>query len=75
MNSHQRRKARRSEPVPSGCGFQGYSNTTPYPDLMCTDGRMTDMDADGVDPLTWRPPCPKCNPAEYNAWLEELANE
>jgi hypothetical protein len=31
------------------------------------------MDRDGDDPETWRIPCPKCNPAEYNAYLEELA--
>jgi len=72
MNSHQRRKQRRAI-GPAGCGFQGYSGTTLYPDLMCTDGRMSDMDRDGDDPETWRIPCPKCNPAEYNAYLEELA--
>lgn len=77
MNAHQRRKARRASTVFGffGCGFQGYSGTAPYPDLMCTDGRMSDMDADGDDPEVWRIPCPKCLPAEYAAHLEELKND
>lgn len=62
-------------PESTGCGLQGYSGTTPYPDLMCTDGRMTDMDADGVDPTTWRVPCQHCLPAEYAEHLKEIADE
>lgn len=72
MNARQRRKQRRAG-ASIGCGFQGYSGTTPYPDLMCTDGRMSDMDADGDDPETWRAPCPKCKPAEYAEYLKEMA--
>ena len=74
MNAHQRRKWRRAIPV-SGCGFQGFSHTTPYPDLMCTDGRMSDMDADGDDPSVWRIPCPKCNPDKYQEYIAELNDD
>lgn len=73
MNAHQRRKQRRRAPVAVaiGCQFQGYSGTTRYPDLMCTDGYMSDMDADGDDPSVARPPCPECNPDEYREWARE----
>lgn len=58
-----------------GCHALGYSGTTSYPDLMCTDGYMTDMDGDGYDPTTWRPPCAHCNPTEYAEWMRELIEE
>lgn len=76
MNAHQRRKRRRALPPITGCGRQGYSGTTSYPDLMCTDGHMTDMDGDGYDPSVARLPCRVCKPDEYLAWKrEEWANE
>lgn len=76
MNSSQRRKAKRAAgPEFTGCGAQGYSGTTVYPDLMCTDGRMSDMDADGWDPTTWRVPCAHCMPTEYAEHLQELIEE
>lgn len=71
MNAKQRRKYRRSLPVVNGCQRLGYSGTTRYPDLMCTDGYMTDMDADGYDPTTSRLPCRDCNPVEYAEWMRE----
>lgn len=76
MNAHQRRVTRRKGAAPElSCGLQGYSGTTPYPDLMCVGGYMTDMDDDGYDPSVWRPPCKNCNLAEYEEWQEELAEE
>jgi hypothetical protein len=42
---------------------------------MCTDGYMTDMDGDGYDPTTWRPPCAHCNPKEHAEWQRELLEE
>lgn len=76
MNAHQRRIARRRfghrRPSASpGCHTLGYSGTTSYPDLMCTDGYLSDMDADGADPSVARPPCQKCNPEEHANWLHE----
>jgi len=72
MNAHQRRIYQRRHPaVASGCHQQGYSGTTTYPDLMCTDGYMSDMDGDGDDPNVARPPCPKCNPEEHAEWVRE----
>lgn len=71
MNARQRRIARRRAPAYTGCHALGYSGTTPYPDLMCTDGRMTDQDADGFDPTTWRKPCKECLPVEYAEWMRE----
>ncbi len=55
----------------AGCGEQGYSGMAGYPDLMCTDGYMSDMDADGDDPSVARQPCPKCRPGDYTAWFNE----
>lgn len=75
MNAQQRRVYRRSLPAPDGCQELGYSGTTMYPDLMCTDGYMTDMDDDGYDPTTARLPCHHCNPVEHAEWMrEELEN-
>lgn len=71
MNAKQRRRYRRALPVASGCHRQGYSGTTGYPDLMCTDGYMTDMDGDGYDPSVARLPCRDCNPVEYAEWMRE----
>lgn len=71
MNAQQRRTQRRRAPVDTGCHLQGYSGTTSYPDLMCTDGYMTDMDGDGYDPTTARLPCPHCNPAKHAEWMRE----
>jgi len=71
MNAHQRRTHRRSTPAPTGCRRQSHSGTTSYPDLMCTDGYMSDMDADGDDPSVSRLPCRACNPDEYLAWKRE----
>lgn len=74
MNAQQRRTQRRTvsrSPAALGCHTQGYSGTTSYPDLMCTDGYMSDMDADGDDPSVARPPCAKCNPEEHAEWLRE----
>ena len=59
----------------ASCGQQGYSNTCPYPDLMCQDGYMRDMDADGFDPSVWAVPCPSCNPEEYAEYLRERDEE
>jgi hypothetical protein len=81
MNARQRRKARRAADrltdfdMARTCGTQGYSGTTSYPDLMCVDGRMRDMDADGYDPSTWASPCKHCLPAEYAAWRKEIEEE
>lgn len=79
MNAYQRRQYRRhvrNVPFPTGCFRQGYSGTTSYPDLMCTDGYMSDMDADGHDPSVARKPCLMCNLDEYLAWKrEEWENE
>lgn len=71
MNAYQRRKHRRALPSFTGCGRQGYSGTTSYPDLMCTDGHMTDMDGDGYDPSVARLPCADCKPAERAEWDRE----
>jgi hypothetical protein len=71
MNAHQRRKHSRALPPVTGCCKQGYSGTTRYPDLMCTDGYMSDMDADGDDPSVARPPCPDCKPGEHAEWMRE----
>lgn len=75
MNAAQRRKARRASPESESCGLQGYSGTTSYPDLMCIDGVMRDMDADGWDPSTWAPPCKHCNPTAHSAWIAEQIEE
>lgn len=78
MNAYQRRQYRRhvrSVPIPDGCFRQGYSGTTSYPDLMCTDGYMSDMDADGHDPTTARQPCEHCNPAEHAEWMRDQDDE
>lgn len=75
MNAAQRRIARRARPAPDTCGLQGHSGTTTYPDLMCVDGRMTDMDDDGYDPSTWRAPCKNCLPEEWEEWQRELLEE
>jgi hypothetical protein len=76
MNAHQRRKFRRAFPIfDGGCHRQGYSGDTSYPDLMCTDGYMTDMDDDGYDPSVARLPCEHCNPEEYQAWMKELEEQ
>lgn len=71
MNAQQRRIARRRAPAYAGCQALGYSGTTPYPDMMCTDGYMTDQDADGYDPSTARKPCKACLPVEYAEWMRE----
>ena len=74
MNAQQRRTRHAAEcPVPAalGCQTQGYSGTTSYPDLRCTAGYMSDMDADGDDTSVARPPCAKCNPEEHAEWLRE----
>jgi hypothetical protein len=74
MNAQQRRTQRRAvrrQPASLGCHAQGRSGTTSYPDLMCTDGYMSDMDADGDDPSVARPPCASCNPEEHAEWLRE----
>jgi hypothetical protein len=74
MNAQQRRRQRRAvsrQPAALGCHAQGRSGTTSYPDLMCTDGYMSDMDADGDDPSVARQPCAKCNPEEHAEWLRE----
>lgn len=63
------------ENEPSSCGFQGYSGTTQYPDLMCIDGRMIDQDGDGPQSDVWYPPCPKCEPEKYAEWQQELKDE
>lgn len=70
MNAKQRRTLRRNSPD-TGCHRQGYSGTTPYPDLMCTDGYMSDMDADGYDPSVSRLPCHECKPVEYAEWMRD----
>ena len=77
MNAAQRRIQRRKDwrEGPSTCGLQGYSGTTSYPDLMCQDGYMRDMDADGYDPSTWAQPCQVCNHHKHTEWLKELAEE
>lgn len=78
MNAYQRRQYRRhvrSVPIPDGCFRQGYSGTTSYPDLMCTDGYMSDMDDDGHDPTTARQPCAHCMPDAYAEWMREQADE
>ncbi|MBB5610597.1 MULTISPECIES: hypothetical protein [unclassified Janthinobacterium] len=75
MNAQQRRKYRRSKPRPTSCFLQGYSGGTSYPDLMCQDGYMRDMDDDGYDPSTWAPPCKNCNTVEYAEWLKELDDD
>jgi hypothetical protein len=75
MNAHQRRIHRRALPPVTGCGRQGHSGTTIYPDLMCTDGYMSDMDADGDDPSAARPPCQHCNPVEHAEWAREQQDE
>lgn len=75
MNAHGRRKARRAVPEPYSCGTLGYSGTTSYPDLMCIDSRMRDMDDDGYDPSAWASPCKKCLPEEYAAWRKEVSEE
>lgn len=59
------------KPARDGCGRQGYSGTTSYPDLMCTDGYMSDMDADGDDPSVARMPCRACNADEFSEWESE----
>lgn len=75
MNAQQRHVARRAyrraQPAALGCHTQGRSGTTSYPDLMCTDGYMSDMDGDGDDPSVARQPCAKCNPEEHAEWLRE----
>jgi|GEM_PF-4245218 len=71
MNAYQRRQHRRALPPFTGCGRQGYSGDTSYPDLMCTDGYMSDMDADGHDPSVARLPCRVCKPDEHAAWQQE----
>jgi len=76
MNARQRRVVRRAAvPEFTGCGAQAYSGATPYPDLMCVDGRMADMDADGWNPTTWRVPCAHCMPTAYVEHLQELFEE
>ena len=75
MNAAQRRKQRRAFPIADTCGLQGYSGTTTYPDLMCQDGAMRDMDDDGYDPSTWAPPCKNCDPKGWAEWQTELAEE
>ena len=78
MNAYQRRKHRRSShaiPRAIGCHRQGYSGTTSYPDLMCTDGYMSDMDADGIDPSVSRTPCQHCNPEEHAEWQRDMSDE
>lgn len=75
MNAHQRRILARKSPKMQGCGAQFYSGTTPYPDLSCWDGRLSDDDSDGYDPTTWRRPCPHCLPEEHAEYLAELAED
>lgn len=75
MNAHQRRRQRRRTPAPTGCGKQGHSGTTPYPDLLCMDGYMRDADADGYDPNVSCLPCASCDPAGHEAWMRELAED
>ena len=75
MTAHQRRRPRRALPPPNTCGKQGYSGTTSYPDLMCIDGVMRDMDADGWRLDEWAPPCRNCDPAGWAAWQKELQEE
>ena len=71
MNAYQRRKYRRALPPISWCCKQGYSGEASYPDLMCTDGYMSDMDADGHDPSTSRMPCSDCKPVAYAKWVRD----
>lgn len=75
MNAQQRRVARRKRPVFDGCGVQGYSGITTYPDLMCIDGYMRDMDADGWDPSVSALPCKHCLPDERVEWDREREEE
>lgn len=76
MNSHQRRIARRAAPAMTGCGRQGFSGTTSYPDLMCVDGYMRDMDADGWDPSVSACPCKICLPRERADWdFEQIEDD
>lgn len=75
MNAAQRRTSRRAHPESETCGLQGYSGTTSYPDLMCMDGVMRDMDVDGWDPSTWAPPCKNCNPIAHREWIDEQMEE
>ena len=77
MNAAQRRIQRRKawRNSPPSCGLQGYSGTTIYPDLMCVDGYMRDMDADGYDPSVSALPCKHCRPEEYAEWQKELEDE
>ena len=75
MNAHQRRVARRKGFLFDGCGVQGYSGTTMYPDLMCVDGYMRDMDADGWDPSVSALPCMYCKPDERAEWEREREEE
>jgi hypothetical protein len=42
---------------------------------MCTDGFMTDMDADGYDPSVSREPCKACNPQAFERWRKENEDE
>lgn len=76
MNARQRRAARRRSPIlTGGCHKQGYSGTTPYPDLMCLDGYMRDMDADCHDLSVAALPCASCKPVERAEWDRDQGDD
>lgn len=54
------------EPLPAGCGYQGYEFGASYPDSICYGGKLYDADnCDGEGNL-YEPgehiPCPMCHP-------------
>jgi hypothetical protein len=63
------------EPLPAGCGYQGYEFGASYPDSACFGGKLYDMDACDGNGMIYDPmediPCPMCDRQAAIDWWSE----